>query len=207
MRITRELKEQQVNAFVFTGDGKTEARHLIALCRKLNGNAKSLWFPKVPLTVNRKVTGLHALKLLRGLIVKYELSRFLFLIDREHFSPKACRKGKESEEARDFLEKEIRVRIDAINELTPRYTFLFNGSLGSKSFELCLAIRGVNSNAEEEEALLIHLKLGAQVEPVDYKIRRFLRNSGISEEGLITGSSIGKLKKAFPGLCGALEWV
>lgn len=208
MRLIREIRGQQIVAFVFTGDGQTEANNLSPLCEKFNGTTKTLWFPKVPLPeIKSRTSGVKALQPLRLLVTKYELDRVLFILDREHFKERSRRRSQEINEVQWFLINKINIKITDITELVPSYAFIINCSVGNKNFELCLVIRGTSLNAEEERARLIQLRLNSTVEPDDREIAHFFRRSSIDEEGCIRGSSLNQLNQAFPSLCSALQWL
>jgi len=207
MRITKE-RSQQFKAFVFTGNGHTEASNLAGLCAKFDGKEKVLWFPAAPpCLVRQRRTGLSALKVLRDLVVGYNIDKLLFLVDREHFKEGTRRKGIEIEEIKEFLIRELRTTIQTVTELMSQNAYVLNCLFGSQYFELCVAIRGMTLNADEERAQLINLKLGKELEPDSREIWRYLKNEGIDEKSLIAESSIKYLRQAFPSLCCALEWI
>jgi len=208
MRLIREIRGQQVVAFVFTGDGQTEANNLLPLCERFDGEIKAIWFPKSPLPgIRSRASGLHALLPLRLLVTKFELDRVLFILDREHFKESSRRKSQEINEVLQFLKNRINIIIVSIEELMPSYAFIINCSVGNKGFELCLAIRGTSLHAEEERSRLIQLRLESSVEPDDRRIARFFRESGMDEIECIRGASLNHLNKAFPSLCCALKWL
>lgn len=207
MRMSRESKEKQADVFVFTGDGTTEVKHVSALCKRLDGETKLLWFPSVPPGQKGKVTGLHRLMVLRQLVIQDGLSRLLFLVDREYFPALTRPRGQELDKARYFLEKRVRTRIEDVSDLLPRRVFLFRGSFGSKPFELCIVVRGEHLNADEEIAQLIWLKLGIQVAADKQKIDLALKKRKTDVEELIRNCSMEHLEQAFSGLYCALRWV
>jgi len=208
MRLMREIKDRQIVAFVFTGDGQTEANNLSPLCEKFNGTTKTLWFPKTPLPeIRSRASGVHALLPLRLLVTRYELDRVLFILDREHFSVSSRRRAQEINEVLRFLRNKLNIVIENITELVQSCAFVINCWMGDNHFELCLAIRGTSSNADEERARLVQIKLSSKVEPHDREINHFLRESGIDEKDLIRGCSLNHLNKAFPSLCSALRWL
>ncbi|MBI4332066.1 MAG: hypothetical protein HY673_12360 [Chloroflexi bacterium] len=207
MKLTRELGDQRPHAFVFTGDGQAEIRHLEAISNKFDGEERQLLFPIA--LAPQKTTGLNALAILRVAIPKYpNLRRFLFIVDREHFSSSTRRVRKEAEVAA-FLTKQLHASVFKSTELTPDVAFLINGSLEANAFELCIAIRGFTAKggAEEEMARLIELKLHAQVEPNHEAVRKFLKDRRTDESRLIKHSSIKYVEQAFPGICSALRWL
>lgn len=208
MRLIREIRDQEIVAFVFTGDGQTEANNLSPLCEKFNGTTKTLWFPKTPLPeIRSRASGVQALLPLRILVAKYKLDRVLFILDREHFKVRSRRISQEINEVRWFLINKINIKITDITELVPSYAFVINCSVGNRNFELCLAIRGTSMHAEEERAKLIQLRLNSPVEPDDREITRFFRQCGMDEKECIRGSSLNHLNQAFPSLCSALRWL
>jgi len=205
MRMTKDSKGEQVHAFVFTGDGRTEFRHLSAICKKLDGTTKVLWFPESPIPLKReKDTGLYSLRNLRQITMEYRQRRLLLAIDREHFGTEAQRSGKELDEAKDFLQKRIRATVADASVLMPQNAFLLRCSFGSQSFDLCLAIRETH---EKEIAQLIQFKFHTKIEPVDSQIRSFLKKIKMDEETLIEKCAAKYLAQAFPGLYCALSWI
>lgn len=208
MRLIREIRGQQIVAFVFTGDGRTEANNLFPLCEKFDGTTKTLWFPKVPLPeIRGRTSGVQALLPLRILVAKYKLDRVLFILDREHFKVRSRRISQEINEVQLFLKNKLNIAIENIIELIPSCAFVVNCLMGDKHFTLCLAIRGTSLHAEEERAQLIQLRLNSQVKPDDREIARFFRQSDIDEEDCIRESSLNHLTQAFPSLCSALQWL
>jgi hypothetical protein len=203
MKMTRDAKGQPVHAFVFTGDGRTEFKHLSALCEKLNGVTKLLWFPELPMPLRskEKQTGLAGLRIIRDLVITQGQSRLLFVVDREHFKSQP---GEESEEVKTCLSRQVHARIQSVLKINQREAFLFKASISSRQFELCLGIR---STHEQEMAQLIRLRFDLDVEPSDSVIRKFLKQRKMDEEGLIRQCPHKHLAEAFPGLYSALEWV
>lgn len=211
MRLVREIRElqhQYANILVLTGNGKTEARILSALCQKYNGKAEFLWFPEVPIRRGLKETGFKPLHAIRVYLTKYKLKRFLFLVDREHLKRvkrKRRRKQKEQEAVNARLKKELKAKIETTCEYLPGKAFTTKAYLGNHPFEVCTVILGITAKVEEEISELIRLKFQIQVDPDKAEIDRFLKKRGKRLEDIIEETSKGYLEKAFPGLCSALK--
>ncbi|NPA47690.1 MAG: hypothetical protein GXO14_03465 [Thermococci archaeon] len=90
MRVLKQSSAgTKVIAVVLTGDGRTEEKVLPAIAERYNGGDKALLFPKGPLS---KKTGLNVLK---SVLKVHELTghtRYLLLVDKEHFDPEDLNK-------------------------------------------------------------------------------------------------------------------
>src|SRR3972149_6645296 len=113
MKLLRERKGLDAEAFVFTGDGSTDSNILSWLCKRFDGKERFLWFPESPLKSRSKATGLSALRALTLLIGQYQQTRLLLLIDREHLQPGVD----ESAQFREYLEDRLRVEVETIAPL------------------------------------------------------------------------------------------
>ena len=196
MRVKRAQKPSNPAAMVFTGNGGTEYRVLLPLAAKLNGREKVLWFPEAPL--RSKSTGLSALRALQIFATSYQLSRFLFLIDREH--------AQDLNRVRQHLQKELG-RITLRYTLVPDTAGVFEGATGAERFELCVVLLGKVKAVEEELAQLVQGICPHKKVPCDKGIHKFLRAQGLRLSDVIQGASLDALRAAFPGLYKALKWV
>jgi hypothetical protein len=136
--------------------------------------------------------------------MKYRLERFLFVIDRKPAFERT-EPGEEHEEVNRYLEKRLKVKIEAISVFVPGKAFITRGYIGTHSFDVCTVIFGATSNVEEEISQLIQLEFGTQVNPDKAEIKRFLKKNEKRLENLLREASEEYLEKAFPGLCGALK--
>jgi len=165
VREVREIRSRQHIIVVLTGDGKWERRRILPpLCEKYNGKDKILWFPDPP--IGRLETGLKPLNAVKSYIIAYKLTRFLFVVDREHLPPE--------KEISDALEEALRAEISEIRELVPHRAFVIEGRIREIPFTLYMVVFGRTSKVEEEIAELIKLKCGEEIRPE--RVKRFLRN-------------------------------
>lgn len=234
VRLIEELVENRENSLdyvVLTGDGRTDAEILKALCGKYDGR-KTIWYPKPP--VKERKTGVGIFKASKIYAEKYKLTRFLVLIDREHFFEiikgrrKDRRKRDEPKIIRDYLKNTLNMRIEQMTELTCKSAWLITGKHGSHGMRIYIVIMGKKKAMEEELVRLIllessNLNLDAQenknlmvgadnissaqdLNELKKMIRKILGkrfdDNGIDK--LIGGAQRNNLEQAFPGLTGTL---
>lgn len=184
--------EEQVIAFVITGDGRTEQKVLSAIAEKYNGKHKLLLFPKSSLS---KKTGLGTLKSVNVVHKLTEHSRFLILIDKEHFD-------------RHKLKR-------VLSETFKTYTLTGENPyvITSGDIEIYLVILGERIAVEEHIAALIELEFGVNlrgdmddIKELKSKIMTFIRTMGIKNyRNLIRNANIENVEKSFQPLVEVLK--
>lgn len=191
---------------VITGDGTREFRVLNGLAQRFNGEKKILCFPLKPIKI--KFTGISALNSLRVYPGNYGIKSFLFLVDKEHI------KKDNKSEITKYLEKEIKMRITAIEEF--KEALQFDGTIGKHKVTVFCVVFGKEKFVEEEIAELIELEFGDKIKALQKKaknwpektkseIRTYLRNKKLDEEKLILNAKKKNLYIAFNNLCPILE--
>lgn len=194
MRVIDERSgNKRVVAFVITGDGRTEKEVLSALAERYNGRDKVLLFPKGSYS---KKTGLEALNAVDEVFKLTGHTRYLVLLDREHFS-----------------EEKLHQKL---SEIFTQYSLSGNNpyQIRSREIEICLVVLGKEKAIEEHIAELIWLETGEKLVAVPHldikalksAIKTFLRTTGIKKRTkLIQTSKLENLEKAFKPLVEAIK--
>lgn len=193
MRVTDEHSSgEQVSAFVITCDGRTEQKILSAIAKRYNGKHKILLFQKSSLS---NKTGLQALKSVRKVHQLTGYSRFLVLIDREHF---------DEHKLRYILSETFKAY-----ELSGENPYIITAD----DVEIYLVILGERIAIEEHIAKLIELEFGENlaeciesIKTLKSKIRTFIRTNGIRNyRVLISSAKLENIEKSFQPLINAVK--
>jgi hypothetical protein len=202
MELVEELrKPAKMVIGVLTGNGPTEFRVLRVVAKKYNGSEKVLYFPRRP--GYHPGSGLSVLKVTKIHVDKYNIKKFLCLIDKEHISTKAAVERKIEEKLREFgVEVNNIQKLPANGEKALR----IEGTIGSHNFVLLVAITGRIKYIEEDIAKLIGIKIEeAEVEPTKNGVAKALKKHNIDLEQLVKNANIGELKESFPALNSVLK--
>jgi hypothetical protein len=178
---------------VLTGDGRTEFRILSVIARKYNGSRKVLYFPKRPSFFTGK--GFSPLKATKILVSKYNIRKFFYLIDKEHFNEKETVEKRIGKELREIGITPSIIQNFTVNEENALHV---KGTIGSHNFILWIVVTGKKKRIEENIAELIKVTLKKNVKPTKEEIRKILREYDI--EQLLVNSSIEHIRICFPAL-------
>jgi len=185
-----------------TGDGRREQSLLKAFAERYNGNEFVLQLPATigPLGHGNKRTGrfpgFSGLQTIKTYVSKWKFTRYLFLIDREHFND-------------EDLILEIRRNLIGFNRIniTPieDQAFLVRCNLGSHELTIHVVVCGEKKCIEENIAKLILLEFGSQVEPIKPYIDQALDQKGSNLYLLIKNARSNNLLQAFTDLTAAFS--
>ncbi|ASJ09222.1 hypothetical protein A3L11_08275 [Thermococcus siculi] len=194
MRVVEEAPTNgQVAAFVMTGDGRTEQKVLSAIAEVYNGQGKFLLFPKSHFP---KKSGLGVLEGIDEVFKLTGHTRFLVLLDREHFT-------------KERFQSKLR-------ELFNDYTLEGDNPyiVTTKQFEIFVVVFGNKNAIEEHIAELINLESqttvisteGSDVQSLKAQIRTFLKTSRHKKlKRFLKSCSTGNLEKAFDPLISVIR--
>lgn len=194
MRVVEETPPgAQVISFVLTGDGRTERKVLSAIAERYNGHAKILVFPK---STKPKKTGLSVFEAIESIHKLTGHTRYLILVDREHFSE-------------EKLHKMLPTLFGKYKVTTVEpYTIL------TEKFEIYLVVLGEKTAVEDHIAKLINLEVGDDTIQIEYtdivslkrQIRTFIKTSGYKTlKKFILSCKVENIEAAFEPLVKVLK--
>lgn len=185
-----------------TGDGRREQSLLKAFAERYNGKKFVLQLPVTiaPLGHGNKLTGrfvgFSVLQTIKTYVSKYKFTRYLLLIDREHFNDK------------DLI-SEIKRNLTGFTliNITPLadQAFLISCNIGSHDLVIHAVVCGEKKCIEENIAKLILLEFRTHVEPIKPDIDRVLNQHGSNLYMLIKNAKSNNLCQAFTDLTAAFS--
>lgn len=219
MRVQEELRDGdsgKVKSLVLTGDGRAEFRRLGYIAPKYDGD-DILFFPSRPerhlsivgkqrATSHVEQPGLSALDALRVFKSNYGHSKFLFLVDMEHFSGGTRNEfERQLEEKLRELSQDGEVDIESLSD----GAFRCELAIGSQDILVLATVVGDEFECFEDGlAKLLEIEWGNEVncgsrDELKQEIGKIL--SGGKEKSLLEGASRYALEEAFPDLHHALQ--
>ena len=185
-----------------TGDGRREQSLLKAFAERYNGKDFVLQLPATiaPLGHGNKLTGrfvgFSVLQTIKTYVSKYKFTRYLLLIDVEHFN--------------DIdLISEIKSNLTGFNQIKvtslSQQAFLISCNIGSHSLIIHAVVCGEKKCIEENIAELIYLEFGTHVKPIKPDIDRVLRQHDSNLYKLIKNAKLSNLCQAFADLTAAFS--
>ncbi|KKM91396.1 hypothetical protein LCGC14_1228940 [marine sediment metagenome] len=205
MKVIDNLRGIESYFLLISGNGTFPERVLFkSLCRKFNGEDKTVFYIDHPI---KKQTGLNALNAIPLYSKKYQIRSIIFIIDGEHIEKNAAIEIQEHLESLGIF----------INEILPlQGAILIKCKSGPYEIILFCIILGPEVFIEEEVARLMELKLGVKIdlsrkgEPTGRKaikkqIKQILRERSIGIEELVKNTGKPKLNDVFPNICAVLK--
>jgi hypothetical protein len=192
----------ELMTIALTGDGRREQSLLKAFAERFNGNDFVLQLPApvAPLGHGNKLTGrfcgFSVLQTIKTYVTKYKYSRYLFLIDSEHFKAEDL-----VSEIKSNLAGFDRVRITSLGD----QAFLICCNIGSHDLTIHVVVHGEEKCIEENISKLILSEFGTSVKPIKSHIDRFLRQNGSNLYMLIKNAKSANLLQAFNDLSAAFS--
>lgn len=201
MELVEELKGAKTIIWVLTGNGPDESKVLKGAARKYNGSEKVLFFPMLPRGFHYGA-GLAILKITKIYVSKYNATKFLCLIDKEHVET-AEAVGKEiKSKLREFGVEVINIQVLSAKD---EEALFVEGKVGAHNFTLCIAINGREKCIEENIAKLLEARFGESVKPTKEGIKSALKKYRIDIEQLINDAKISEIKPSFPAMHAVLS--
>jgi hypothetical protein len=185
-----------------TGDGRREQSLLKAFAERYNGKEFVLQLPTAigPLGHGHKLTGrfvgFSVLQAIKTYVSTYKFTRYLVLIDKEHFTDK------------DLI-SEIKNNLHGFNQINVTsladQAFLIRCNMGSHDLTIHSVVCGEKKCIEENIAKLILLEFRTHVKPIKPDIDRVLNQHGSNLYLLIKNAKSKNLCKAFTDLTAAFS--
>lgn len=210
MRPIEDLRDRGNGPLVvsLTGDGEREKEILKALAQRHNGHDKALLLPtKNPaIGVERKkigrFSGPSAFQVVKTFVSKFGFSRYLVILDIEHFGENRTQEGLQNQIAGSlscfgFADQSI----TPLNDRSYRVTC----TVGTRRVCMNTVLSGSNKCVEENISELLRLEHGLNVSPTKPAVREALRQLDLHLRDLLTGCRACNLSRAFPGLVAALQ--
>jgi hypothetical protein len=185
-----------------TGDGRREQLLLKAFAERYNGEEFVLQLPAnvALLGHGNKLTGRFAgfsvLQTIKTYVTKWKFTRYLLLIDREHFNDEDL-----ILEIRNNLTGFNQIKINALAD----QAFLINCKVGLHDLTIHAVVCGERKCIEENIAKLIHLEFGTPVRPIKADIDQALNQHHSNLYKLIKNAESRNLSQAFTDLTSAFS--
>jgi len=193
-------------SIALTGDGPKERKILRAMAgRYPQPNDRLLWIPEAVSIYGRgnkrtqRFCGFTALQPVKMFIGKYRICSYLVLLDYEYINPATVLDYQIDERMRENGFNPVNIQQLA------NHAFKISCSDAAHEFDIYLVISGNIRRIEENEATLINLNYGTNIEPEKNVIANFYRENGISLHELIRATSKRNLSIAFADLLAALD--
>ncbi len=194
--------DAKLATIALTGDGRREQSLLKAFAERYNGKEFVLQLPATiaPLGHGNKLTGrfqgFSVLQTIKTYVSKNGFTKYLFLIDMEHFNDK------------DLI-SELKKNLIGFNQIkitsVADQAFLINCNIGSHELTIHVVVFGEKKCIEENIAKLIYLEFSTNVEPIKPVIERTLKQHNSNLYQLIKNAKSNNLCQAFTDLNAAFS--